>query len=360
MTNSIYIHIPFCKSICSYCDFCKFYYNSDLVDKYLDCLKREITQKYKNEIIETLYIGGGSPSSLSINQLNKLFSITDDIQKHDNIEFTIECNVTDITLEKLELFKKHKVNRISIGVQSFDTDVLTFLERNYTKTDIIKCINLVKKYFDNINIDLIYAVCNEDLNILKRDIELFLDLGVPHISTYSLMIEDNTILGIKKVLPISEDVDRDMYETIENILTHHGYIHYEISNYAYPGYESKHNMTYWKNQQYYGFGINASGYVDGYRYTNTKNVNKYLLGNYVQEKELITPEIDASNYAILGLRTLNGVNKELFIKKFDIDFIKYFNIEKLLEENIILETEKSYYLNPKYWYISNEILIKFV
>lgn len=360
MISSIYIHIPFCKSICSYCDFCKFYYNSELVDKYLVSLEDEIITNYKNEIIETLYVGGGSPSSLSISQLTKLFDITDNIKKHNNIEFTIECNVMDITLEKLKLFKEHGVNRISIGVESFDTNVLTFLERNYTKTDIIKQINLVKRYFDNINIDLMYAVPNENINILERDIDLFLELGVPHISTYSLIIEEHTKLGIKDTQYISDDLDEKMYKLIDSKLTANNYIHYEISNYSLSGYESKHNTVYWMNERYYGFGLGASGYISNIRYTNTKNINKYLNGNYIQEKEIITPEVDASNYAILGLRTIKGVNKKNFYEKFGVDFINYFSIENLVQENIILETEDSYYLNPKYWYISNEILVKFI
>ena len=196
--------------------------------------------------------------------------------------------------------------------------------------------------------------------MVQEDIDTFLKLKVPHISTYSLMIEEHTKLGIKKIEPISEEEDRKMYEFIEKSLLKHGYYHYEISNYARNGYFSKHNLTYWKNKEYYGFGIGASGYVNGVRYTNHKNIHKYLASDYILEEEKMTPSIIASNYAILGLRTLHGVSKKEFLQEFQKDFIDYFGVRSLLEEKVILETETSYYLNPKYWYVSNEILVKFV
>lgn len=358
--KSCYIHIPFCSNICSYCDFCKFYYQDTLVDEYLDILLREIDEKYQGETLETIYIGGGTPSVLNIRQLEKIFNGLSRLNVSIDLEFTIECNVLDLTEEKLNLFKKYGVNRLSIGIQSFDSSILKFLEREYTKELIQDRICLAKKFFSNINVDLIYAVPSETLEILEKDLELFLSLDVTHISTYSLMIEEHTKLGIKGILPISEDLDKSMYETIHKILTKYGYNHYEISNYSLPGYESKHNLTYWRNEKYYGFGIGASGYINNIRYTNTKNIKKYLAGNYIQEKENVTAEIDASNYAILGLRTMIGINKETFIEKFGVNFVEYFNIQSLFEEKIILENEELYYLNPEYWYISNEILVKFI
>lgn len=358
--KSIYIHIPFCKEICSYCDFCKFYYNNNLVDDYLKELAFEIKERYKKETVDTIYIGGGTPSSLSIPQLETLFSIIDDIITSSNLEFTIECNIQDITEEQLKLFKKCGVNRLSIGVQSFDENILNFLERNYSKQFIINQISLAKQYFSNINIDLIYAVPNETLEILKKDLDFFLSLEVPHISTYSLMIEEHTKLGIQNINPIIDELDQKMYDIIQKELVNSGYIHYEISNYALPGYESKHNLTYWKNERYYGFGLGASGYIKNIRYTNTKNIKKYLSHNYVQEEENISSHIDASNYAILGLRTINGVNKKVFLEKFKVDFIEYFDVHSLLLDHILLENDISYYLNPKYWYLSNEILVKFI
>ena len=173
MIKSCYIHIPFCKKICSYCDFCKLYYNKVFVNKYLDSLENEINKYYNNDILDTLYIGGGTPSSLSIEELKRLFSILDGLTKSDSLEFTIECNIEDITREKLELFKENGVNRLSIGVESFNEDNLRFMER--PSIDMSK-INLAKEYFDNINIDLIYAHRNKTLDILNSDLDNVLSL----------------------------------------------------------------------------------------------------------------------------------------------------------------------------------------
>ena len=353
--RSMYIHIPFCRSICSYCDFCKFFYNGELVNKYIDSLINEIKENYQNEELDTVYIGGGTPSSLDIKSLDKLLSyISNNFKVSSILEYTIECNVMDITLEKLELFKKYNINRLSIGIESFNKDILSFLERNYTKEDIIEKINLAKKYFSNINIDLMYAVPNETLDILKEDLALFLKLDIPHISCYSLIIEDHTKLGIKNTNYISEDLDYSMYKGIEETLEKNNFIHYEISNYAQPGYESKHNLCYWKNHKYYGFGLGSSGYIANYRYTNTKNLKKYLAGNYIAEKEIITKELNASNYAILGLRTKYGVNKKEFKAAIGNDF------NDMYDTSDLSENEDSFYLDKSKWYIENSILIKFI
>ena len=353
--RSMYIHIPFCRSICSYCDFCKFFYNSELADKYIDSLINEIKNNYKNEELDTIYIGGGTPSSLTITQLDKLLSfINSNIKISNNLEYTIECNVMDITIEKLELFKKYNINRLSIGIESFNENILSFLERDYTKESIIDKVGLAKNYFTNINIDLIYAVPNETLDILKEDINNFIKLDIPHISCYSLMIEDHTKLGIKKTEVIDEDLDYEMYKLIESTLEDNGYSHYEISNYSKVGYESKHNLCYWMNHKYYGFGLGASGYINDIRYTNTKNINKYLNGSYMADKEIVTKEINASNYAILGLRTKYGVNKNEFKEYIGTSFEEYFDTSDLSSN------EDSFYLDKSKWYIENSILTKFI
>jgi len=353
--KSMYIHIPFCKSICSYCDFCKFFYNQELVNKYIDRLILEIKDNYRNEILDTIYIGGGTPSSLDLNSLEKLLSfIKDNIKVSKELEYTIECNVMDISKEKLELFKKYNINRLSIGVESFNKEILSFLERDYDKNKILTYIKLAKGYYDNINIDLMYAIPNETLDTLKEDINSFIKLDIPHISCYSLILEDHTKLKNKNTSYIDSDLDYDMYKLIEDTLEKNGYVHYEISNYAKDGYESRHNLCYWKNHKYYGFGLGASGYIDNYRYTNTKNINKYLEGNYISDKELITKELNASNYAILGLRTKYGVDKKEFKENIGKDFKDMYDTSDLCEDN------DKYFLSKDKWYIENSILIKFI
>ena len=360
MIKSCYIHIPFCSNICSYCDFCKFFYDEDTLDLYLLALDKEIEANYKQDELDTIYIGGGTPSVLKMGQLEKLFEIVDNLMVSNNFEFTFECNVNDLTEEKLTFLKKHRVNRLSIGVESFQEENLSFLERSIDINKIIENVNLAKTYFANINLDLMYAIPGEDITDLKSDLELFLSLDVSHISTYSLIIEDNTKLKVKKTDSIDEDTDRIMYDMIHNTLTANGYIHYEISNFGKEGNFSRHNLTYWNNHMYYGFGLGASGYVDGVRYTNTRNIKKYLADNYIDISESVDTFSDASNYAILGLRTIYGVDNIEFMNKFGKDFIEYFNAYDLINDNVILKKDNRYYLSYKYWYIQNEILIKFI
>lgn len=359
MVRNIYVHIPFCSNICSYCDFCKMYYNEKWTNKYLDSLENEINEKYKNEKVQTIYIGGGTPSSLSIFELQKLFQITNNINLEDIYEFTIECNIEDISLEKLKLFKQNKVNRLSIGVQSFDDEILRYLGRSYDSSLIKERINLAKKYFDNINIDLIYAVKNQTLKDLEEDINKFISLDIAHISCYSLILEDNTILSNNNEKYIDEDLDKSMYDLICSKLSEK-YNHYEISNFSKKGYESKHNLCYWNNNEYYGFGLAASGYIDNVRYTNTKNLSKYLSNDYGGDEEILTIDDKIKYELILGFRKMDGINKEDFFKKYNKNVKDLFNIKELLQKGILVEDASNIFIKAEFIYVSNEILINFV
>ena len=361
MIKSIYIHIPFCNTICSYCDFCKFLKNDEWIDKYLESLEKEIIDRYKNEIIETIYIGGGTPSCLNKEQLNKLFNIIKKINKSKDIEFTFECNIENITLEKLEILYKNGVNRLSIGVQTFNSKYLSFLNRNHTKEEINKKINLAKEIgFNNINIDLIYALPSQTLEDLSNDIDEFLKLDINHISTYSLIIEPNTRLYIKDYSNIDDNLDYEMYKLICNKLENNGYNHYEISNFSKEGYESKHNLTYWNNNEYYGFGLGASGYIDNIRYDNTRSFNNYINGNYIYESHKLDKKETIENEFILGLRKISGINKEIFKNKYNKDIKDIEIVNKLIKENKLLEDEKNIYINKDYIYVSNDILLEFI
>lgn len=358
--KAVYIHLPFCDNICSYCDFPKIFNYAKIVDKYLDILEEEIKEKYKGEIITSIYIGGGTPSSLNIKQLEKLFDIIKIFKKDKDIEITIECNIENIDLEKLNLIKQN-VNRLSIGIQSFNDKYLKYLNRNYTKKDIYNKIDLIKKLeFDNVNIDLIYALKNETLLELENDLDEFLKLDFKHISTYSLMICPNTKLYLDETKNIDEDLDRNMYDLICQKLKDNGYEHYEISNFAKKGYESKHNLTYWNNLEYYGFGMGASSYLDGVRYDNTKSINKYLNKDYLAEKEILTKEDKIKYELILGFRKIKGINKNDFYQKYNMNLNDLESIKKLINEKKLLENYEYIYINPKYIYVSNSILIEFV
>lgn len=360
-TKSVYIHIPFCDSICSYCDFCKFIKNEEWINKYLDVLEKEINAKYKGEILDTIYIGGGTPSCLNIKELTKLFNIIKLFKKSKNCEFTFECNIENITEEKLKLLYEFGVNRLSIGIQTFDEKYLKFLNRNHKKKDIIEKINLSKKIgFKNINIDLIYALPNQTLEELNNDIDEFLKLDITHISTYSLIIEPNTKVFIENYKNIDEDLDYQMYKLLCNKLKDKGYNHYEISNFAKGGYESKHNLTYWNNNEYYGFGLGASGYINNIRYDNTRNFNKYLNNEYVKESHKLDKIETIENEFILGFRKINGIDKKTFKTKYNKDIKSIEVVNKLLRENKLLEDKKNIYINPNYIYVSNDVLIEFI
>lgn len=355
--KSVYIHIPFCKSICSYCDFCKVFYHEKMVDEYLENLEKEILTDYKGEKIETLYIGGGTPSSLSIKQLEKLFEIVRSIDLSLLKEFTFEVNPEDIEEEKLVLLKKNRVNRVSIGHETHFLKYLHLLERkkNLSKE---KCA-LVKKYFSNISVDLMYGFKNQTLDEIKEELDYILSLDVTHISTYSLILEEHTKLFIRSYDRLEEDMDANIYAYIQKTLEKNGFSQYEISNFAKSGYESLHNLVYWNNEKYYGFGTGASGYLEN-RYTNTKSITKYLKGNNEKEIEILSKQDEMVYEAILGLRKVEGINKNTFFHKFGCTVEQSFDIIDLMKKSLLEQTQDSIRIPKDKLYLENQILIQFL
>lgn len=333
------------------------YYSKKYINRYLDSLKKEISSRYNGEMVSTIYIGGGTPTSLDDEELKKLLEIVMIFNRCDDIEFTIEGNIESITGGKLKIMREYGVNRISIGVQSFNDEIVKILGRKHTREDVFEKIKLVKRYFDNVNIDLIYAV-TDDISIVKNDIDCFLKLGIPHISTYSLIIENNTILRIKGYNNINEDLDYEMYNYIEKTLENNDYIHYEISNYAKCGYESKHNLVYWNNNYYYGFGLSSTSFINNKRRVNTKNLSKYLDGNYLDEEVCEDKKIRMENEVMLGLRKLEGINLDIFKGKYGKDLEEVFDIDKLVKDGYLIKEDNYLRIDKKYVYVSNDILLK--
>jgi len=356
MVKSVYIHIPFCNQICTYCDFCKFYYNKKWIKKYLGALRQEIEKTYKGEKITTLYVGGGTPSALDVDELKELFKIIGSFNFDDTFEFTIECNSEDLTKEKLMLFKENMVNRLSIGVQTFNEKILKKLNR---KADYNK-IKTAFELFDNINLDLMYALPEQTLNDLEKDIDLVFELNPTHISLYSLIIEPNTVLYIEKQKESCEELQRNMYDYLCKRLSDKGYCHYEISNFCKENYVSKHNLTYWNNDEYYGFGLGASGYVNKARYENTRSINKYIKGEFVLNVENIDKQRCVEDEFMLGFRKINGINKKEFKQKFKTNITDIKIVNDLLKKKYLLENDKQIFINPDYIYVSNEIIEKFI
>lgn len=359
MAKSVYIHIPFCKSICSYCDFCKFLYNEKWVGAYLTALKREIKDRYMDDDITTIYIGGGTPSALSCDEIKRLMEIISVFKTENLKEFTFECNLSDINKELLLLLKYYKVNRLSIGIESFNKKNLEFMERTADYKEALEKIKLCREYgFNNINIDLMYAIPGETLKDLKKDLDLFMSLNPTHISTYSLIIEEHTKLDNINAQVIAEELDYEMFKLIEKRLKNAH--HYEISNFAIKGYESIHNLVYWNNEEYYGFGLGAAGYIDDIRYENTKNLKEYLLGNYVKSKEILGKKEKMDYEIMLGLRKLDGINIKEFKEKYGEDIETVYNLAPLYKNKDLIKKKGYIYINPSKIYIMNEILIKII
>ena len=360
MTTSAYIHIPFCEHICTYCDFCKRFNYDFVINRYLNALESDIKDNYQGEKLKTIYIGGGTPSSLTINQLTKLMEIVRQLNKDNDYEFTFECNPENITEEKLILLKKNGVNRISMGVESTNDKLLKYLGRNHDYKIVKDKVSLIKKYITNINVDLIYALPNEKINDLKNDLENIVNLNVNHISTYSLEIHDNTVLGIGKTKSINEDLDSDMYNVICEYLKENGFKHYEISNFCKNNSYSRHNMVYWHNEEYYGFGLGASGYLNSIRYDNTRSMVNYVYSRRCLNKEELTIQDKISYELILGFRLIDGINKKIFKEKYGVELINQYNIRELIKQGLLIEDNDYIKISYDKIYVENSILENFV
>ncbi len=360
MVKAVYIHIPFCKNICSYCAFCKMYTNKERIDKYLKVLDEEIKENYQNEKIKTIYVGGGTPSDLNNKQLKYLLEIIEKIKKQEDYEFTFECNIS-VEKEKLILLKEYGVNRLSFGIETISNRLLKRMNRNHTKKEVKEKIDLCRKLgFNNINGDLMYAFEEETDKELEEDIEFLLSLNLEHISTYSLIIEEHTKLFLEGYQNCKEEKEEEMYQKIHRNLIENEYIHYEISNFAKKGYNSIHNLTYWNNEEYYGFGMSASGYIGEIRYKNTQSFTKYLKKEFKHEVEKLDIYDKMSYEMILGLRLKEGVNIEKFTEKYKKKIEDVFEINELLKAGYLKKKKANIYIPFDRWYVQNYILEKFV
>ena len=310
--KSLYIHIPFCNKICDYCDFTKLQYFRNFASKYLETLKEEL-ESYKIKDLKTIYVGGGTPTALEDDLFEELLKIIDPYI--DNVEeYTFEANPESLSLDKIKMLKAHAVNRVSLGVQTTDDKILKAVNRDHSFEQVKAAVkNLKEAGIDNINVDLILGLPHTSEKILRQDIKNVLSLGVKHISCYGLTVNPHTVLFNKGFKEPEGDVLRNFYDIAEQELIKDGFVHYEVSNWAKPGYQSKHNLTYWRNEQYYGCGLGASGYIGNTRYKNTVNLSQYLDRVFVSEKELVSEKDKRTYQIMLNLRTIEGL---------DISFVK--------------------------------------
>lgn len=357
---SLYLHIPFCQTICSYCDFCKIFYQSQWIEPYYEAVAEELKTTYQGEMLSTIYLGGGTPNALTIKELERFLKLLDSLPKTSDYEYTVECNIELLTKEQLTLFKRYGINRISLGIQTI-TPHLKELNRFHTKTEVEEKIKWIHEAgIININADLMYALPGETMDELKQDLAFFTSLPITHISTYSLMLEPHTKLYIEGTTPIEEQLDADMYELILKTLKQAGFDHYEISNFARPGKASKHNLTYWHNQSYYGIGVGASGYIKDIRYTNTRSLSDYLKKQTNRTTEVLTKRDKMQYEMLLGLRLVEGVNEAVFQEKYGVSIFEVFKTQSLLDANILCFQQGCFKIPEHKLYVSNEILLHFM
>ncbi|WP_066311976.1 radical SAM family heme chaperone HemW [Bacillus sp. FJAT-29814] len=333
MIKAAYLHIPFCEHICHYCDFNKVFLKGQPVDEYLQAIQQEMQltlQHYPTTELETIFVGGGTPTSLDEKQLFIFCeSINRRLPQSENLEFTFEANPGDLSKDKLQILKEAGVNRLSLGVQTFNAKLLEKIGRVHRAKDVFKTIEAAKSVgFENISIDLIYSLPTQTVEDFKQTLTTAFSLDIQHFSAYSLIIEPKTVfynLMKKGKLPTpGEDIEAQMYELVMEEMEKRGFHQYEISNFSIPGYESRHNLTYWNNEHYYGFGAGAHSYLNGVRRSNIAPVKKYI--DRITGGELPVLEVNSVSMAeqmeeemFLGLRKTDGVSVKHFIEKFAQD-----------------------------------------
>ena len=327
--TSAYVHIPFCTQICYYCDFSKVFIKNQPVDSYLEHLLEEF-RSYNIQELRTLYIGGGTPTALSAPQLEVLLKgLTKNLDLSVLEELTIEANPGDLDADKIAVLKNSSVNRVSLGVQTFDDKMLKKIGRSHLEKDIYENIDRLKLAgFDNISIDLIYALPGQTMEQVKENVAKAIGLDIPHMSLYSLILENHTVFMNRMrrgKLPLpKEELEAEMFEYIIAELERAGFEHYEISNFSKSGFESRHNLMYWDNAEYYGIGAGASGYVNGVRYKNHGPIRHYLSaveeGNARITEEHLSQKEQMEEEMFLGLRKKSGVSMARFEEKFGRSF----------------------------------------
>lgn len=375
MNKSIYIHIPFCKSKCYYCNFIS-YTNLNLIDKYIKFLKKEISL-YKEDLlnsnIETIYIGGGTPSVLSAKQISKIIQ---EIKKYDKLEnlkeFTIEINPKTVNKKKLKEYKNLGINRLSIGLQSTDNEILKKIGRIHTFEIFKKKYKLARDLgFENISLDLMFGLPGQSIDIFKKTLKKVISLNPEHISAYSLKVEKGTkFYQLKKEnklnLP-SEILDRKMYKSLINILENNNYNLYEISNFSKKGYKSKHNLAYWYRNNYFGFGIAAHGFLDSKRYGNFLDFENYFKSikegkKPIKSIEILNKEEKIFEEIMLGLRLKEGININKLNKKYKIDFLDRYKkvIISLKKQGVIKLKKNRLFIKKEFFNVSNQIISEFI
>lgn len=350
----LYIHIPFCQKKCHYCDFLTFIGHDEMIEKYVKYLNKEIEMYRDNDyILDTIYIGGGTPSYLEDELMTSILDKVKKIFTIDNkCEITIEMNPESVTEKKIQSYLKSGINRFSMGVQSFDDEVLKIMGRIHNRKTVIEKLDIMKKMgCQNISIDMMMANPKQDIEILKKDLEIASSLDINHISYYSLILKEHTHFEMwfneGKINLYDPKEERDMYHLVTNTLKEKGFNQYEISSFSKPGFESVHNQKYWNLKNYLGVGMGASANINLVRTTNTRIFDEYFEsidnGEFpIVEREELNTEMREKEYLMLNLRMLKGFEISDINSKFNIDFMKkYKDIVEKHSKNGILEISEN-------------------
>lgn len=375
--RGVYIHIPFCHQICHYCDFNKVFFQNQPVDAYVECIGKELAimnaEGYSFSSVETVFLGGGTPTALSVPQLERLLEILHQYIPLSSVkEFTTEANPDELTAEKLTVLKEGGINRLSIGVQTFDEELLRKIGRTHSPKEAIQVIDLAQKMgFDNVSIDLIYGLPTQTIHQWQETLHQATALNLPHFSAYSLIVEPKTVfynLLHKGKLPLpGEDTEAAMLQLLMEHMEANGLWRYEISNYAQKGFESRHNLIYWDNDEYAGIGAGAHGYTNGVRYANIGPLKKYMGAVEAGERPTVHRHVVSQQEAMeeemfLGLRKTSGVNAELFQKKFrsTIEDVYGKELQQLIKQQLLQFVDGHYQLTQQGVFQGNHVFQQFL
>ena len=362
-TNSLYLHIPFCEQICAYCDCCKVFYNKHQADDYLAVLKHELQALNITEPLKTIYIGGGTPSSLNDEQLEWLMDIIKPYISSETKEVSIEVNPESIDYYKLDILKRGGVSRLSIGVETFNDILLKKINRQHTSIQVERIIDYARKIgFNNISIDLMYGLPNQTITDIKNDLAKVRQLPIEHISYYSLILEDHTVLKNLNYQPLDEEVESKITQLIEESLEQIDFHKYEISNFAKTGYESLHNLAYWQYDNYYGIGVGASGKIDDCLIEHNRNLNAYLRRQNTITKMINSKEETMFNHLMMSLRLVKGLDLKEFEKRYGFRAVDVYQtaIDKHLKMKTLVIENDYLHATSESIKLLNEILIDFL
>lgn len=374
--QAVYIHIPFCTNKCFYCDFNSYVLKNQPVMEYLQGLEREMertVQEVPPGEIKTIFVGGGTPTVLKPDEMAYFLKTVRTYfpDWSDEIEFSMEANPGTTDLEKLSVMREGGVNRVSFGVQSFNNGLLERIGRIHDTDDVYQSLeNACKAGFDNMSIDLMFGLPNQTVEMLAESVDRALELNLPHYSIYSLKVEENTLFHTmykKNQLPLpSEDEELQMYLLLMDRMKKAGYEQYEISNFAKPGFHSRHNMAYWLNEDYYGLGAGAHGYMARQRHMNIKGVNPYTEATkegLPRLETFVVPKEEAmEDFMMVGLRVLSGVSEQHFKEQFGLSIEDVFAkpLHKMLDAGLLDKTEAGYRLSEKGLLFGNDVFGEFI